>query len=184
MLANITDFTSASQAPRKPRCRIPPHFILRLPVGFMAEASSSSVTGTRPSAAALQCLQRTRRSSSDTIRRRYGLKVTACTCSWTDVDQRHQETDTPPPLLKNLEQTVRSTNRVLRMPTALTITKPPLWPDPWTRLPSFCVRNRLAPCFMEQANKGNLFLLGLTCCRKGPNKALSEFLVWLLVNFY
>ena len=35
------------------------------------------------------------------------------------------------------------------------------------------------------SQQGNLlFVLTPPCCRKGPNKALPEFLVWPLINFY
>ena len=71
--------------------------------------------------------------------------------------------------------------------------EPPLPSDPWTD-PLLCIRNQLitthpAPhpstSHHQQASKGSccLFLLP-SCCRRGHGKALPEFLVWPLVNFY
>ena len=37
----------------------------------------------------------------------------------------------------------------------------------------------------EQVSKGTCYLFSLpSCCSRGPSKALPEFFVWLLINFY
>ena len=70
------------------------------------------------------------------------------------------------------------------MPPALNTTKgegrlpkPPLRPDPWTHP---------YPAHPSSGSQqGNLLLvLAPPCCSRSPNKALPEFLVWLLINFY
>ena len=85
-----------------------------------------------------------------------------------------------------------SKSRVLRMPPALNTTKgggqtisaaPLAWLlDP--PLPSPRIRNQLPPPW-GASEQGNLLLvLAPLCCSKGPRKAVPEFLVWPLVNFY
>ena len=56
-----------------------------------------------------------------------------------------------------------------------------------TPLPSPHKRNKLAPPppHQETSKQENLlFILTSHCCSRDPNKALTEFLVWPLVNFY
>ena len=100
--------------------------------------------------------------------------------------------------MKNLGQKrcVRRKNRVLRMPTALAIIKgvgetpkPRLWPDPTLIL----YKEQIGTLLYGASEQGtlvcsfffffHLFVLDLICCSQGPQKALSEFLVWPLVNF-
>ena len=50
--------------------------------------------------------------------------------------------------------------------------KPPLRPDPWTHP------------YPQPPLQGKLFVLAPPCCSRDPNKALPEFLIWPLINFY
>ena len=53
-----------------------------------------------------------------------------------------------------------------------------------TPLPSPHIRNKLAPPRGASKQENLLFDLAPRCCSRGPNKALPEFLVWPLINFY
>ena len=62
------------------------------------------------------------------------------------------------------------------------------WADHLSRpldppLSSPCIRNQLAP--PSGSEQGNLLLVFThSCCSMSPSKALPEFLVWPLINFY
>ena len=99
--------------------------------------------------------------------------------------------------MKNLEQKqgIRSKSRVLRMPPAHNVTegvgKPPklaLQPDPPGHTPTLTVHKeqarRFHPAQLVSQQGILLFVLPPLCCSRGPNKALPEFLVWPLINFY
>ena len=66
--------------------------------------------------------------------------------------------------------------------------KPPHQDNPWTHTyPHTHIRNKLTSCLGEGASKGAscLFLpCHTTCWSTDPSKALPEFLVSTLVNFY
>ena len=115
------------------------------------------------------------------------------------MDERIQEGQKSQlPLLKSPEQKqgVGSKSRVLRMPPAHTTTKgvgkPPKLPllrptpGPAPTLTAYkeSARPHLHP--PQGANEqGNLlFVFAPSCCSRGPRKALPEFLVWHLSNFY
>ena len=83
-----------------------------------------------------------------------------------------------------------SKSRVLHMHPAHTTTKgvgkppkPPLWPDLWTRPYPHPIEGSSSSSLGSK--EGNLLLVFTpSCCHRSPNKALPEFLVWPLTNFY
>lgn len=60
--------------------------------------------------------------------------------------------------------------------------KPLLWPKLVTLLPSLHIKNKRGPT--QGMSKGTLVCSHSHCCSRGSNKALLEFLVWPLINFY
>ena len=143
----------------------------------------------------LQCCNActwTNLSASNKIQRNYmGLKLTACTHRWGKLWTKSPKNPTATSEEPGAKTGCREQKQVLSMPLALNTTigvgktpKPPLWPDPPdTPLPSPRLRNQLAPPSGSQQGK-LLPVLAPRCCSKGPNKALPEFPVWPLVNFY
>ena len=123
-------------------------------------------------------------SSSNNMQRNcLGLNVTwVCAHLGQFLDKRYRDQKTQLPLWRGW-----SKSRILRLPPALNagwgLSHPsghPLNTSP----PSPCIRNKLYPT-QERSKQGNLlFILAPLCCSRGPRKALPEFLVWLLVNFY
>ena len=83
-----------------------------------------------------------------------------------------------------------SKSRVLHMHPAHTTTKgvgkppkPPLWPDLWTRPYPHPIEGSSSSSLGSK--EGNLLLVFTpSCCHRSPNKALPEFLVWPLINFF
>lgn len=99
-------------------------------------------------------------------------------------------------LLKSQEQKqgVRSKSRVLHRPPPHSTTKgvgkppkPPLQLDPWTHLlPSSLYKDPAHPSLRERSFKGTYYISVLipSCSQISPNKALLEFFVWPLIDFY
>ena len=125
-------------------------------------------------------------SPSNKIQRNYkGLKITACMYSWGKLWTKRPKIQLP--FLKIWEQkqgTVHAPCTQHHLRGGQTTSATPL-PQPLdTPLPSPPIRNQLAPSRWV-SKQGNLLLVfDLHCCSRGPNKALPEFLVWPLINFY
>ena len=65
--------------------------------------------------------------------------------------------------------------------------KPPLQLDPWTHLlPSSLYKEPAHPSLRERSFKGTYYISVLipSCSQISPNKALLEFFVWPLIDFY
>ena len=132
-------------------------------------------------------------SLSNKIQRNHkGLKITACMCSWGKFwTARYKETKKP-----NCHfWRARGKSRVLHTPPVHNTTdgvgktpKPPSGPTPG-HTPT------LTPCKEPTCpppppppqgpskQENLLFVLTPLCCSRGPNTALTEFLVWSLINF-
>ena len=86
----------------------------------------------------------------------------------------------------------RSKSRVLRMIPAHSTTngvgRPPklhLMPDPLDPpSPSPHLRNQLSPRHLREWARHMFLVFTPSCTRASPKKALPEFLVWSLINFY
>ena len=62
--------------------------------------------------------------------------------------------------------------------------KPPLQPDPWTHLQSVSRTSSPRSSESKQAREPVVLTPPAQCCGRVPSKALPEFPVWPLVNFY
>ena len=121
---------------------------------------------------------------SNEIQNNYeGWKITACMCSWGKLWTK--DTERP-----KSAQSVGNKSRVLSMPPAYNIVggvsttpKPPLRPDLDHTLTSPHIMNKFIPS-LGANRQGNLLLVLTPCYSRGPSKALLEFLMWTLVNFY
>ena len=126
--------------------------------------------------------------SSNKIQRNYkGLKITACMCSegklWTI---RYKKTKKP------TATSEKPGAKAVYCECPVHITPPKAWANYLSHPPGPIPGHTttLTP-YKESARphwaseKGNLLLvLAPPCCSRVPNKALPEFLVWSLINFY
>ena len=128
------------------------------------------------------------------IKKFYGTK-NACMCSWgkfwTPKIQRDQTIQLP--LLKNLDQKLGVGEKAGCCSCPMEKTPLKGWADHLSR-PSSLIpghspilspyKEQVAPSWGVSEQGNLLVVLTLQCHSRGPNKALPEFLVWPLINFY
>ena len=117
-----------------------------------------------------------------------GLKITLYMCSWDTLwTKRYKKTKTQLPLLESWDQKQGDVHAACthhhergRKPS-----KPPLWNDPWTHLTFTPYKEQAHPSSRSKPAREPVTCSHCPpCWHKGPNKALPEFLVWPLINFY
>ena len=116
------------------------------------------------------------------------VKVTACMWVGANSEQKiKKDQKTQLPLLRSLEQKLGTPqHRCSQLHKG--VGKPPKLPlqfHPWTHsYLHFIKETSLHPSQGTSKQENLLFVLTSHCCSRGLSKALSEFLVWPLVNFY
>ena len=161
----------------------------------MRESRSETGWDLGPFAAVLQCLHLDKPLlQQQNTKKLYGTKNNSVHAQLGQIlrkkIQKDSKTELPPLKSREQKQGIRNKSRVLCMPAACT----PLegWAEHLSRpsSPTPEYTPTLTP-YKEPARpalgseQGNLLLVFTPSCDcRGPNKALPEFLVWSLVNFY